>query len=257
MALSLFSKKKTGDPEHDVPVRTPKPVAPPPPPPDSLLADFVPAREVEYDEDTLTRLFQQKRYGLIVQNAASWSSHTEGARIVNESTELIEKRFAMVPAGSASLGQTLTDQPGSAQTDIEVDPYLMGIHAVTNDEFQAFVADGCYENMDLWPEEIWPYLIEFLDLTGTPSPRYWREGRHDFRKADHPLTGVSWYEVAAYAAWAGYRLGGFAVRQTCCGDSPGATPWTVLDAISGTRALEPPSPFRITPTESLPTASTS
>jgi iron(II)-dependent oxidoreductase len=206
MALSLFSKKKIGDPEQDVPVRTPKQVAPPPPPPDSLLADFVPARVAEYDDDTLSRLFQQRRYGLIVQNAASWTSHPEGARIVNEATEQIEKAFALVPAGSASLGQTLTDHPGSPQTDLEVDPFLMGIFAVTNEEFQAFVDDGCYENMDLWPEEIWPYLIEFIDLTGTPAPRFWRDGRHDLRKADHPVTGVSWYEAAAYAAWAGYRL---------------------------------------------------
>lgn len=206
MALALFSRKKGGRSDSDLKGRGSTRVVPPRPQPDSLAADFVPAGSESYGGDALQRLFQQKRYGLILQNAENWNGDSRGAKIVQQASECIENAFALVPAGSASLAQTLSDQPGSPQTDVDVDPYLLAIHAVTNADFQRFVDDRAYENMNLWPEEIWPYLIEFLDLTGTESPRFWRQGRHDARRSDHPVTGISWYEAAAYATWAGYRL---------------------------------------------------
>jgi len=90
--------------------------------------------------------------------------------------------------------------------DFETDPFLMARCATTNAEFQLFVDDNAYENLELWPKDIWPHLIDFKDLTGLPGPRYWEHGRHDRRLADHPVVGICYYEAAAYAAWAGYRL---------------------------------------------------
>ncbi len=206
MALTLFSRKKNPAVGQDVPVRTPQPVAPPPPPPDSLLAEYQPAAEQVANDDPLTRFMQQRRFGLIIQNAERYHAHPKAEKLIATANQGLEDAFALVPAGSASLAQTLNDQPGSSQADVEVEPFLLAIHCVTNAEFQWFVDDGAYENMDLWPEEIWPYLIEFQDLTGEHAPRFWRSGRHDRRRSDHPVTGVSWYEAAAYAAWAGYHL---------------------------------------------------
>lgn len=204
--MALFSRKKVGGTDQDIPVRTPQRVAPPPPPPDSLLADFEPAGESAIESDPLKRLLQHKRYGQIVHSADKWRAHAEGERIVQQAVQGIEEDFALVPAGAASLAQTLTDQPGSPQEDIDVEPFLIAVHPVTNRDYQGFVDDGAYDTMDLWPEEIWPYLIEFRDLTGAQAPRFWRNARHDSRRSDHPVTGISWYEAAAYAAWAGYRL---------------------------------------------------
>ncbi len=206
MALSLFSKKKGVSAESDVEVRTPLRVEPPPPSPDSLLAEFKPATPEKEETDELLRLFQRRRYAFIIDNADHWQAHPSVERIIDQSHEALESGFALVPAGAASLAQTVSDDASSPQLDVDVEPFLMAVHPVTNADFQYFVDGGAYENLDLWPEEIWPYLIEFHDLTGTLGPRYWRDGRHDFRKANHPVIGVSWYEANAYATWAGVRL---------------------------------------------------
>ncbi len=206
MAISLFSRKKGDGAKGDVQVRTPRRVAPPDPSPDSLLAEFEPAAAIELDGDPLIRLLQLKQYAVIVRNRDQFQAHAQGASVFQQASAALENTFALVPDGMASLGDTLNDQPDSPQTDVEVGSFNIAVHAVTNADYQLFVDDQGYENVDLWPEAILPYLIEFHDLTGAPGPRFWRNGRHDARRGDHPVVGVCWYEAAAYAEWAGLRL---------------------------------------------------
>jgi iron(II)-dependent oxidoreductase len=77
---------------------------------------------------------------------------------------------------------------------------------VTNRQFRQFVASGGYENMSLWEPEVWPALLDLVDRTGHPGPRFWKDGKYPRGQHDHPVTGVSWYEAAAYARWVGKRL---------------------------------------------------
>ena len=46
----------------------------------------------------------------------------------------------------------------------------------------------------------------FTDRTGLPGPRGWSSQGFPLAQADHPVTGVSWYEAAAYAAFRGKEL---------------------------------------------------
>src|SRR5690606_4631020 len=79
-------------------------------------------------------------------------------------------------------------------------------YPVTNAEFLAFVEQGGYEQMSLWAEEIWPAVLDFVDLTGEAAPRFWRHGRPPVGKDQHPVVGVCWFEALAYARWVGKRL---------------------------------------------------
>ena len=45
-----------------------------------------------------------------------------------------------------------------------------------------------------------------VDATGQPGPAAWEAGSYAEGTADQPVTGISWYEAAAYAEFAGKSL---------------------------------------------------
>ena len=47
---------------------------------------------------------------------------------------------------------------------------------------------------------------EFQDKTGRPGPSTWELGMYPDGQDDWPVNGVSWYEAAAYAAYADRQL---------------------------------------------------
>lgn len=53
----------------------------------------------------------------------------------------------------------------------------------------------------------WQAMVAgFRDRTGRPGPSTWELGRFPAGMEDHPVGGVSWYEAAAYCAFAGKSL---------------------------------------------------
>jgi dienelactone hydrolase len=49
-------------------------------------------------------------------------------------------------------------------------------------------------------------MSEFVDATGRPGPATWEGGDYPSGRGDYPVSGVSWYEAAAYAEYAGKTL---------------------------------------------------
>ena len=169
-------------------------------------AEFVPAPSEMLNGDPLKRLLQQGRYNVILREEEKWRAHQGGDAVVDTAFAELEKRMALVPAGSVTISKTLTAQPGTAEEDLDVETFMLDVHCITNARFQRFVDAGGYDALEFWPEEFWPHLIELKDVTGQPNPRFWRNGRHNALLADHPVVGVSWYEAQACALWSGLRL---------------------------------------------------
>lgn len=86
---------------------------------------------------------------------------------------------------------------------------------VTNRQFKAFVDAGGYSKREYWRH---PFVQDgrslpfedairvFRDATGRPGPAGWELGNYPAGRDDLPVTGVSWYEASAYAAFAGKAL---------------------------------------------------
>jgi dienelactone hydrolase len=105
----------------------------------------------------------------------------------------------------------------------EVGPYKLPAfyvdrNEVTNREYQEFVDGGGYEKQEYWTEAFagdgkelsWAdAMAEFRDTSGRPGPSTWAGGHYPEGKADYPVGGVSWFEAAAYAAYAKKELPAF------------------------------------------------
>ena len=93
--------------------------------------------------------------------------------------------------------------------------FLIDRYEVTNRQYQAFVDAGGYEEQQYWqgpltgpegPLEWSEALFRFTDRTGRPGPATWEGGSYPSGRGDEPVTGVSWYEAAAYARYTGKAL---------------------------------------------------
>lgn len=173
---------------------------------DRRSSEYSAAPVQNFDRDPLKRLAQQGRFNLLLREQDKYRDSRHAEAQIRAAQKHLEQQVALVPAGSVTLGSTLTNPPGAPETDVEVEPFLLDVHCVTNAQYQKFVDAGGYDDLPFWPEEIWPHLIELKDLKGEPAPRFWRNGRHDLNTSNQPVVGISWYEAQAFALWAGLRL---------------------------------------------------
>ncbi|MGA9885510.1 MAG: protein kinase [Candidatus Acidiferrales bacterium] len=101
----------------------------------------------------------------------------------------------------------------------QIPAFYIDRYEVTNREYQKFVDAGGYEQRQYWTEKLvraghemkWEDAMAlFRDGTGRAGPSTWVAGHYAQGQADYPVSGVSWYEAAAYAKFAGKILPAFA-----------------------------------------------
>ena len=132
-------------------------------------------------------------------------------RFALDSVGSIPPGMVRVPGESVSI-----EIPGLDHLPaVQIGDYLIDRTEVTNQEFKRFVDAGGYKNRDLWRYPISrngrvlgfeEAMALFRDRTGRPGPATWDLGDYPEGKRDLPVTGVSWYEAAAYAAFVGKQL---------------------------------------------------
>lgn len=100
-------------------------------------------------------------------------------------------------------------------TPQEIPDFLIDRYEVTNAQFKAFVDAGGYTNPEFWVpaflrdgEEIAfdDAISLFQDTTGRPGPAGWEVGDFPTGMGEHPVSGITWFEAAAYANFAGKGL---------------------------------------------------
>ncbi len=154
------------------------------------------------------RMLEQDRYALLLRPQIAANLRREQLQAAISS---LDESMGIVPEGDVLLQSWrhnvhADDGHGQQERLVHVEAIYLDRHPVTNQQFQQFVEDGGYENMSLWDATIWPAVLDFVDRTGHSGPRFWHEGHFADGLEDHPVVGVSWYEGAAFARWAGKRL---------------------------------------------------
>ncbi|HZR23454.1 MAG TPA: protein kinase [Vicinamibacterales bacterium] len=130
---------------------------------------------------------------------------------------ILGRSFILASQGSVPAGMVYVPSStyGAAGGNERLPAFFIDRYEVTNREFKAFVDAGGYRNRDFWHEPFikdgrevpWDVAVAgFRDATGRPGPASWELGSYPDGQEDVPVHGISWYEAAAYARFAGKEL---------------------------------------------------
>lgn len=123
----------------------------------------------------------------------------------------LPENMIRIPANIARMNIVGLEQEGGKQ----VGEFLIDRYEVTNKQFKEFIDAGGYSNHSLWKHPFYSdgkeisltsAFEKFVDKTGRRGPATWEAGNYPDGLEDHPVTGISWYEAAAYAVYANKQL---------------------------------------------------
>jgi eukaryotic-like serine/threonine-protein kinase len=134
-----------------------------------------------------------------------------------------EMSFALIEKGKVPSGMVWVEGgtfalwlPGlDGVPQVTLEPYWIDKFEVTNRDFTQFVNAGGYTTQRYWTQKFiqngkeisWQKAVAlFRDKTGRPGPSTWELSSYAEGQANYPVVGVSWYEAAAYAEFAGKSL---------------------------------------------------
>jgi dienelactone hydrolase len=101
-------------------------------------------------------------------------------------------------------------------TPLTLNDYRIDRFEVSNSQYKAFVDAGGYSDRTYWDHvfvgedgraiAFESAIARFVDRTGRPGPATWEAGTFPTGLGELPVGGVSWYEAAAFAKFAGKSL---------------------------------------------------
>ncbi|HVM49463.1 MAG TPA: protein kinase [Candidatus Acidoferrum sp.] len=152
----------------------------------------------------------------------------EGARMLydttltnfNEDIRVTLDKLGVLPPGmvriqGGNFKPYLQGLDGAKLKEIALSDYLLDRYEVSNRRFKEFVEAGGYQKPEYWRHKFvkdgreltWAEAMKlFVDQTGRLGPATWERGDFPKGQEEYPVCGVSWYEAAAYAQWAGKSL---------------------------------------------------
>lgn len=120
-------------------------------------------------------------------------------------------RMVFVPGGE----YTLVSYGKPTSSTVQLDGYYIDQFEVTNSEYREFISAGGYLKQQFWKfpfrkdghDVSWEEAMRyFKDRTELNGPRSWTNQTFPEGKDQHPVTDITWYEAAAYAAFRGKQL---------------------------------------------------
>jgi serine/threonine protein kinase/cephalosporin-C deacetylase-like acetyl esterase len=148
----------------------------------------------------------------LIPSSAPRDSFMEGSVTLDEEEKIPP---GMVRVSPAKYPKTLSIAGYEGMPELTLQDYWIDQNEVTNRQFKVFVDQGGYQKRDYWKVDFqrdgkhlsWDEAMAlFRDAAGRPGPKDWIQGEYPKGQDDYPVTGISWYEAAAYAESAGKSL---------------------------------------------------
>ena len=152
-----------------------------------------------------------EKEGYATTNDVAMANAVEMRYVLAPKIDRPEEMVLIPPA--PQLTQTLAGLPTLNLTGL--DAFFIDQYEVTNRKFKAFVDAGGYTRREYWTEPFTERgktlsfeqaMERFRDSTGRPGPASWIGDSFPDGRENFPVSGVSWYEAAAYAKFAGKKL---------------------------------------------------
>ncbi len=190
-----------------------------------------------------------------------WKMEKEGYETVLAASTTfdvdIEKRNLLVPYDLVRVLDEKRSVPSGmvrvsgAKTDIgELDDFYIDKYEVTNQQYKKFVDSGGYRDRKYWKHKFikggkvltWEQAVaELVDQTGRPGPATWQAGDYLEGQGEYPVSGISWYEAAAFAEFVGKSLPTGSHWDLARG---GSTPLIIYPQLGGYAVFAPFSNFK-------------
>jgi eukaryotic-like serine/threonine-protein kinase len=126
-------------------------------------------------------------------------------------TDKMPDRMVFVPGADYRL--VAWARPTDAR--VRLNDYFIDKYEVSNQDYKEFINAGGYLKKQFWKYAFikdnktlsWEEAMkEFKDRAGLAGPRSWSGQNFPEGKADYPVTDITWYEAAAFAAFKGKQL---------------------------------------------------
>ena len=179
---------------------------------DSVFIGTTPVRGVRLARADYRVIVQKDGYRPLERIASSAFGRSEAGvegrsivlRLTLPPADSIPPDMVAVPGGEYEI--VSPDVPLGLAADLH--PFFLDRFEVSNGQYAEFVRSGGYGTAAYWQDAVADGvdLEGFIDRTGLPGPRAWTSQEVPVGEDRHPVTGVSWYEAAAYCASVGKRL---------------------------------------------------
>ena len=153
---------------------------------------------------------EKEAYEPVMAAAVSWGKIDlkAGKRLPGEISAILDKKGS-IPPGMVRVSGGEIKGTGSFED------FFMDRFEVTNRQYREFILNGGYLKREYWKNDFakegkpltWEQaMAAFVDKTGLAGPATWQGGDFPEGEDDCPVSGISWYEAAAYAEYAGKAL---------------------------------------------------
>ena len=177
------------------------------------LAGTTPFKEVKFPRPYLRMEIRKKGFQTIeyAGSAASWKNWKDSSSLILDKEGSLPSKMVRIPAKKTFMNIVGLESNGNK----DVPSFLMDKYEVSNKEYKAFMNSGGYNNRKYWKNifyqndqiiQLDAAIALFIDKTGRTGPANWEAGSYPDGQENFPVTGISWYEAAAYAEYVEKQL---------------------------------------------------